>query len=165
MNFEYDQAGDRLVLMVIRALMAKYNVVGFEEEDFLQEGRIALWKAKETYQAQSKAKFETYASAVIRNRIVDYIRTQKGMLPEQFLQDKNGTEIEPADKTPVDPVFREILNEVLKEHCDKLERAIFNAYYQGYSYQEICKIFEISKKKVDNTIQNIHRLARSIYAD
>ena len=64
---------------------------------------------------------------------------------------------------PPDPVLWEILNKVLQEHCNQLERSIFNAYYKGYSYQEIGEIFEINKKKVDNTIQKILNLARSIY--
>ena len=47
-----------------------------------------------------------------------------------------------------------ILHEVL-DNCSEIEQAIFNAYFQGYSYQEICEIFGINKKKVDNTIQKI----------
>lgn len=155
MNFEYDGQYDRLVLKVIRALIRKYNIDGnvIDEEDLLQEGRIGLLKALETYQDRGKAKFETYASAVIRNRVLDYLRSTK--VDEQV----------PVE-TPVfppDPVLWEILNKVLQEHCNQLERSIFNAYYKGYSYQEIGEIFEINKKKVDNTIQKILNLARSIY--
>lgn len=161
MNFEYDRLEhDRLVRMVIRALIRKYGINGVDEEDLFQEGRLALLKAEKTYKQQNKAKFETYASVVIRNHILDFIRVQKGMP----LTD-DGTEPALPGVLPKDPVLWEILREVLKEHCNKLEQSIFNAYYKGYSYQEICEIFEINKKKVDNTIQKIYRLARSIYAD
>lgn len=158
MNFEFDQKDERLVRMVIRSLIRKYGIFDIDEEDLFQEGVLGFMKAKMTYREQSKAKFETYASIVIRNHVVDYIREQiKAPLPPE----------DPTlpGKLDPDPALWEILNRVLQDHCDKLEQSIFNAYYKGYSYQEICEIFEINKKKVDNTIQKIYRYARSIYAD
>ena len=158
MNIEYDQKDERLVRMVVRSLIRKYGLFDFDEDDLFQEGVLGLMKAKMTYQEKSKAKFETYASTVIRNHVVDYIREQvkDPLQPEE--------PVWPGKKDP-DPALWEILNKVLKEHCDKLEQSIFNAYYKGYSYQEIGEIFEINKKKVDNTIQKILKTARSIYQD
>jgi DNA-directed RNA polymerase specialized sigma24 family protein len=43
--------------------------------------------------------------------------------------------------------------------CNEIERAVFNAYLGGFSYGEIEKIFTINKKKIDNTIQKIKKLA------
>ena len=156
MDFEYELKDERLVRTVIRSLMRKYNIFSVDEEDLFQEGAVGLLKAKMTYKAQSKAKFETYASTVVRNHVLDYLREQnKEPIPPE------GSTV--PGKVDPDPALWEILNRVLKEHCDPLERSIFNAYYKGYSYQEICEIFEINKKKVDNTIQKILKLARSIY--
>ena len=158
MNFEYNQQDERLVRMVVRSLLRKYGIFGIDEEDLFQEGVIGLLKAKMTYKEQNKTKFETYASTVIRNRVLDVIREQskEPIPPEDTVA---------LGKTDPDPALWEILRKVLKEHCDQMECSIFNAYYTGYSYQEICEIFEINKKKVDNTIQKIYRYARSIYAD
>ncbi len=160
MNFEYDLQDKRLVRKVIRALIRKYDIFGFDEEDLMQEGVLGFIKAKTTYQAQGRAKFETYASTVIRNHVLDYIREQiKEPIKESILP----SDLAAVGQTDPDPVLWEILNQVLKEHCDPLERSIFNAYFKGYSYQEMCEIFEINKKKVDNTIQKILKFARSIY--
>ncbi len=158
MNFDYNQQDERLVRMVVRSLLRKYGILGIDEEDLFQEGVIGLLKAKMTYKEQNKTKFETYASTVIRNRVLDVIREQskEPIPPEDTVA---------LGKTDPDPALWEILRQVLKEHCDQMECSIFNAYYKGYSYQEICEIFEINKKKVDNTIQKIYRYARSIYAD
>ena len=156
MTFEYDLKDERLVRTVIRSLMRKYGIFGIDEADLFQEGAVGLLKAKMTYKEQGSAKFETYASTVIRNHVLDCIREQiKEPLPPE--------ESNLPGKTDPDPALWEILSKVLNEHCKPLERSIFNAYYKGYSYQEICEIFEISKKKVDNTIQKILKLARSIY--
>ena len=170
MNFNYDGQYERLVSMVVRALISKYEIagVGFDEKDLLQEGRLALLKAEKTYDKQSKAKFETYASVVIRNHVLDFIRGQKELSALESAGEtgkENAKNNEPPADLPTDPALWEILRGVLKNQCNDLERSIFNAYYKGYSYHEICEIFEISKKKVDNTIQKIYRAARAIYAD
>ena len=160
MNFEYDLQDKRLVRKVIRSLIRKYDIFGFDEEDLMQEGVLGFIKAKTTYQPQGKAKFETYASTVIRNHVLDYIREQ---IKEPIKESIPPSDLAAVGQTDPDPVLWEILSQVLKDHCDPLERSIFNAYFKGYSYQEMCEIFEINKKKVDNTIQKILKLSRSIY--
>ena len=161
MNFEYGQEDERLVRTIFRNLIHRYRIFGIDEEDLVQEGSLAFLKAKVTYQVRGKAKFETYAYVVIRNHVFDYIRKEKKLpLVEPGSDDPMFPGVQPKDTA-----LWEILREVLKNHCNDLERSIFNAYYKGYSYHEICEIFEISKKKVDNTIQKIYRAARSIYAD
>ena len=96
---------------------------------------------------------------VIHNRIVDIIRTHKEEL-SVLTEDVTADNQHSADKEELLKILHEVL-----DNCTEFEKAIFNAYFQGYSYQEICEIFGINKKKVDNTIQKIHRLARSIYSD
>ena len=158
MVYEYE----RMVRTIARGLMRSYDVVGLDEEDLVQEGMIALLKAQQTYNEKSNAKFETYASVVIRNRIIDVIRSYKVIEPIKATEPTVGEDFD-SSGNHVEELLK-ILHEVLQK-CSDVEKAIFNAYFQGYSYDEICKIFSINKKKVDNTIQKIHRLARSIYVD
>ena len=151
MNYEHE----RLVRMIIR----RFEITGISEDDLFQEGMLALLKAEKTYKKQNGAKFETYASVVIRNHIIDVMRTQKDEpigLNEDITVDDQHSDTQAE--------LLKILHEVL-DSCNQFERAIFNAYFQGYSYQEICEIFGISKKKVDNTIQKIRKLAKANYAD
>ena len=59
-------------------IYTKYSVpVGLlscDQEDMLQEGRIALMKASETYEAEAGAGFLTYAARLVHNALVDHIR-------------------------------------------------------------------------------------------
>ena len=155
MNYEHE----RLVRAIIRTVIRKFEVSGIAEEDLFQEGMLALLKAERTYKADVGAKFETYASVVIHNRIVDVIRMHKED-PIDLTEDITPDNQQNNDKEELLKILHEVL-----DNCTEFEQAIFNAYFQGYSYQEICEIFGINKKKVDNTIQKIHRLARLIYAD
>ena len=155
MNYEHE----RLVRAIIRTVIRKFEVAGIAEEDLFQEGMLALLKAERTYKPDAGAKFETYASVVIHNRIVDVIRTHKED-PIDLTEDITADSQQSGTKEELLKILHEVL-----DNCNDFEKAIFNAYFQGYSYQEICEIFGINKKKVDNTIQKVHRLARSIYAD
>jgi RNA polymerase sporulation-specific sigma factor len=142
---------------LVRVIVRRFGNTGIAEDDLFQEGMIALLKAKKTYDEHQGVKFETYAAAIIRNRLIDIVRgkrlrtetesggTQADMLTGRTLQD----EVELIEKN-------ELLQEVLDE-CSEIERAVFNAYFQGFSYSEICKIFAINNKKIDNTVQKIKK--------
>ena len=158
---------ERLVRLIVR----KFDQTGLDEEDLIQEGMIALLKAENTYDPSKGAKFETYANIVIQNRLIDYLRknkmngkrTEENQEPEQiiYLNWEPGTPVK-NDEEIAD--MREIVEQVLAE-CHEIERAIYHAFFQGYSYQEICNIFNIDKKKVDNTIQKIKKRVKLLYED
>lgn len=44
------------------------------KEQATQEGSIGLWKACQTFEDKSTAKFSTYATVCVRNAIIDYLR-------------------------------------------------------------------------------------------
>lgn len=46
-------------------------------EDLLQEGRIALVRAARTWQAESGTQFRTYATNVVRNAMVNFLKAQR----------------------------------------------------------------------------------------
>ena len=61
-----------LVYSIIRRLQYVPSIV--DEDDLLQIGRIALWKALETYDDQTPC-FSTYAYKTIYTDIISYLRT------------------------------------------------------------------------------------------
>ena len=131
------------------------------EQDLKQEGLVALLKAARTFREDKGAKFETYASTVIHNRMIDVVRKEKSdrvisiqdndacvnTTPEQIFWGKErGQEIARA----------------LKRQCSDIELAIYKSHYLGRSYSEIAFTFGIQKKKIDNTIQKVKKI---IYSD
>ena len=48
-----------------------------------------------------------------------------------------------------------------KDKIPELERAIFNSYIEGFSYEEMGRIFELNRKKVDNIVQKVKRIIKS----
>lgn len=143
-----------LTEIVVKKIMQNYRVsgLGLTEQDLVQEGMIALIRAKRTYDESQGVKFETYASICIRNRVIDLIR-KYGNAPVTH------EIIETQSEDGFDRIEREeILARVLSA-CSELERRIFELYMQGYSYRETSGKLIISTKKIDNTMQKIKKEA------
>ena len=151
---------ERLVRIQVRRFYIP-NGAPIDEDDLFQEGMLALLRAEKTFDEQRGFKFETYASHVIYNHLLDEVR-------------KYNEEVEPLlpdaidDKTLEDKIEQQrklrLLRKVLAE-CSDIERAIFKAYWRGHSYKEIGDIFDVTPKKIDNTIQKIKNRVQSYNED
>lgn len=149
---------------LVRIQVRRFDISSSAEEDLFQEGMIALLKAEKTFDEERGVKFETYASHVIRNHLLDVLRKYK----------KSSDEEEPLlpdvtdDESLEDKIERQrklrLLRKVWAE-CSDIERAIFKAYWHGHSYKEICDIFDVTPKKIDNTIQKIKKRVQSYNED
>lgn len=61
--------------LVFKAVKGFYNSAsGVEMDDLMGEGNLGLIKAGRTYDGDT-AKFSTYATTVIKNQIIDYLRS------------------------------------------------------------------------------------------
>lgn len=154
---EIEQSNKRLVTILAR----KFTTSELSEQDLFQEGMIALLKAKQTFKADSGAKFETYASRCIHNRLIDVLRREHSKRPESESHDAadaTGQSLEDE----IDIIEKnDTIRRILREECTDIERAIFNSYIEGFSYEEMSKIFELPRKKIDNTIQKIRSKIKS----
>ena len=138
---------DRLV----RILARKFATSQIHEEDLYQEGMLALIKAEMTYKPESGVKLETYASRVITNRFIDLMRKQTDK-PDELNEDTQS-----GDFNLDDEVNLLEIKKILREQINDIERAVFNSYVEGFSYEEIGAIFELPRKKIDNIVQKVKR--------
>lgn len=148
---------NRLVAAVVR----KFARSHVSEQDLHQEGMLALIKARTTFNPDAGVKFETYASRVITNRIIDVLRKQRDAAPGRFAGSETSADQIPADFSMENEVNLLEVKRFLRERCTEIERAVFNSYIEGFSYSEIGKIFELTPKKIDNIIQKVKRLIKS----
>jgi RNA polymerase sigma factor (sigma-70 family) len=139
----------RIVVILARKFAHSHE----DEEDLIQEGMLAYYRAQQTYKPDQNAKFETYASRVITNRFIDLARkrhTDTSFDEEHALADTNFD-----DAVDISEIKR-----VLSQNVPDLERAIFNSYIEGFSYEEIGKIFDLTPKKIDNTVQKVKKIIK-----
>jgi RNA polymerase sporulation-specific sigma factor len=150
---------------MVTIIARKFVGGNLTEQDLVQEGMISLLRAHDTFNVDGGASFETYATRVIRNRLIDIIRRQKGRGFVDYSGDLSDIVAERKYDPQVEEEFLEkssLIKKILAQLPD-VERAIFNSYAQGYSYDEIVKIFDISKKKIDNTVQKVRKLVRESF--
>ena len=140
---------------IVRILARKFATARVQEDDLYQEGMLALIKAEMTYKPESGVKLETYASRVITNRFIDLLRKSGDSLRESSQMLNEDTQS--GDFNLEDEVNLIEIRNILRDQISDIERAIFNSYIEGFSYDEIGVIFELPRKKIDNIVQKVKR--------
>lgn len=152
------------------AVSRSYFLTGGDEEDLYQIALIALLEATRTYDASRGAEFKTYASACMRNRILDAVRSAgafknaplNNSLRIEDDEARDGglavVDIASPDLSPeqqyiakeAEEAFFDALSGVLGER----DLAVIRLYLASVPYKEISSKLGISQKKVDNTLYN-----------
>ncbi|MCL2228289.1 MAG: sigma-70 family RNA polymerase sigma factor [Firmicutes bacterium] len=139
---------------LVRVLARKYANSQNEEEDLFQEGQIAYLRAIQTFDESKNIRIEAYATRIIKNRFIDLLRKKR-----DTSQDVD-SESASAEYSLDQRVSLIEIKQILATHIADIDRAIFNSYIEGFSYDEISKIFDLPKKKIDNIIQKVKRAIR-----
>ena len=150
---------------------------GYELNDLIQEGLLGLNNAIQDFKHQKNVKFITFASVCIERQIQSFIRNvtrQKHRALNESLSIDNDIKgrplldilfdpqnLNPEDSFINDEEEEELINGIKKILTDK-EFEVFELRIQGFSYQEIAKLLNISTKSVDGTIYRIKNKINTI---
>ena len=145
--------------MLVR-LSSRYFIIGGDKEDLLQEARIALHKAVQTFDPALGKEFLPYAKICIHNHIISAIneaQAQKHAALNKSVQ-LDPTQIFSYD-SPMDVVIsREQLETVLARvhsRLSHLEKQVLFLYLDGQSYKKIAALLQITEKSVSNALCRI----------
>lgn len=152
-------------LNTINFIARKYSAEGYEQNDFVQEGLLALLYACRTFNENGSSGFKNYMSVVVERRFISIIRkssTQKAVPKSALVQlDDLGDTLEDLSQTPEELLMcREHLKMVLdklKNVLSKTEFEVVMLYGNGLGYKEIAKKLSISEKSADNALQRARR--------
>ena len=152
-------------LNTINFIARKYSAEGYEQNDFVQEGLLALLYACRTFDENGSSGFKNYMSVVVERRFISIIRkssTQKAVPKSALVQlDDLGDTLEDLSQTPEELLMcREHLKMVLdklKNVLSKNEFEVVMLYGNGLGYKEIAKKLSISEKSADNALQRARR--------
>ena len=152
-------------LNTINFIARKYSAEGYEQNDFVQEGLLALLYACRTFDEKESSGFKNYMSVVVERRFISIIRkssTQKAVPKSALVQlDDLGDTLEDLSQTPEELLMcREHLKMVLdklKNVLSKTEFEVVMLYGNGLGYKEIAKKLSISEKSADNALQRARR--------
>jgi RNA polymerase sigma-H factor len=155
-------------LPMIRHILKNQNTVGFDYEDYLQEGAIGLLKAIEEYDSvHYSIKFSTFAYICILRRIYNTIKqslTKKALLTTRALS-LNATLSEDDSRTILDGVadnsgepFAQIEDDwigrkidlIIRVYLSPVEYRVVKLILQDYTLSDIQKQLALSIKVIDN---------------
>lgn len=153
---------------IIDVILRRFLPSKIHDEDYIQIGKIALWKASLTYDGSTK--FETYASRVIRNALVDECRkenrTKRIRDTLSFYQkcsNDNDDDITLEDVIPA-PEEKHIDDEGLKKDFSDEERIVLSMKASGYKYREITAKIHLSNFSISKIIHKAKgKVEDSIY--
>lgn len=163
---------------LVKMRSGPYFIAGAGEDDLLQEGRIGLYKAVRSYNADKQAGFKTFAGLCIVRQMISAVKssTRKknqplnryisvhSVLPggdeEQeenrydFIEDvKNGNpESIMIEKEDAHGMVAEISALLSRFECEVLD-----LYLGGLSYRKIAAYLQKDPKAVDNALQRIKK--------
>lgn len=149
----------------IRFIARKYSAQGYEQNDFVQEGLMALLYACKTYDAHGGSSFGNFVSLIVERRFISIFRSSqsKKAVPDAMLVriDGIGEELTDYVATPEEQlVYKEQLSQVLKRLHALLsarEYEVLMLFASGLSYSKISQQLNISEKSVDNALQRARR--------
>lgn len=140
-------------------VQAKYQ--GVDMNDFLQEGRIAVVKALNSYDPNSVSLFYTYVTICINRHFVSYCRNLSSTkntplnysVSDDCLYDIGDFSFEPVeylnDRLKDDIVIRE------KNSLKFIDSNIFELRFNGFSYKEIGELLDVSCSVVSRRLCKI----------
>ena len=158
----------RMIYSIINEYELNYGDYQVSADDLYQEACIALYEACFAFKDTKEAKFSTFVYTVIKRRIQRCYKTYKGRYMNEAYSIDN---IEVVDHYKEmesryvydNPVEYHRLNETREqilrsaERLSEEDRAILLMRMEDYSYAEISKKLNISRKRIDNRLSKLRR--------
>lgn len=161
-----------LVEMKAKKQYSKIQNAGYDLNDLIQEGMIGLSKAIKDYSEDKNVKFYTFANICIERQILSFIRdvnrNKHQILNKSISIDasndatgltlldllNNDSSLNPEDEFILMEEQEELKQKIHKILTDK-EKDVFDLRLEGFTYQEIAMLLNMTIKAVDGTISRI----------
>lgn len=144
--------------MVLR-LASDFVSNGFELDDLIQEGEIALFSAVQSYSVD-KSSFRTFAQLCVSRAISSYVKSAAvaKRIPRGLIDPIEDTDF--SDEASPESIviekedYKDLTNRI-KLTLSELEYKVLCEFLQGSSYADISRKVGISAKSVDNALRRV----------
>lgn len=153
-------------------------LIGGDNDDLIQEGMIALYKAIRAYDTTRKeSSFLSYATLCIEHQLYNVIKganrlknsplntyisldlpmsTRDGDIGRETLKDTLTTgELTNPEDIVIDKENVTDLESAFTKHLSPLEQQVVSLYINGSNYQQIAQELNRTPKSIDNALQRI----------
>ena len=159
-KYEYLQVLINRYMPYVISVASRYRAGGFDTEDFIQEGTLAIFSAVKAFDS-SKASFKTFVTLCINRAMTSALTRVAGAnrhIPEGLISPID--EIELPDVSSPESIFIEKesyndLEHTIKQELSDFEYQVLCEFLSGKSYAEIADALSVSAKSVDNALKRI----------
>jgi len=161
-----------IVINMAKEYFSTNNNLGLEINDLIQEGRVGLNNAINTYSDAKETLFFTYALACIEKKMQSALvaakRNKNKILNESVSIEKMTTDIQVdylkslsdgnifnPENLVINKLEQKDLIEEIKNNLTKLEKEVFALKICGFDYKEIAVKLDKEPKQIDNALQRI----------
>lgn len=148
------------------------NKAGIELSDLIQEGMVGFSNAIKNYDEMNGVMFFTYAKTCIERKVISTV-ISAGRLKNRILNESISlnAQMDYNEQAVIDPYLSDNrmnpevllmsseeeteLQKKIYQLLNDQERQVLELKVSGFSYQEIAKLLDLNKKKIDNTMQKI----------
>lgn len=143
---------------LILSLAKKYSSMCYvrvrDDDDFVQEAKMAFYTAIMTYSDEKNVTFGAYAKVCIRNKLVSLLRAINSKKRKKSIENEASYSNTPQDYLVKNELEKKLF--FLAEKClSSYEREIFIYYLNGDKATEISKKTGNSVKSINNAIYRI----------
>ena len=125
-------------------------------EDFLQEGRMAVWEATKKY--NGKTLFSTFAHTLVRNNLYNYVNKMKLFKERNLTIPLNELEVESKESVDQEDFF--ILDYMEKDPNTDI---LVDYFVLGFSQEETALRQGISQQRVSQIVREFQTDMREVY--
>ncbi len=144
----------------IISLASRYSAGGFDTDDFIQEGVVAIFSAVKAFNGE-KASFKTFVKLCIKRAMYSAFLRAAGSakhVPDDLILPIDDVDIADANSPETILIAKESYTDLennIKEQLSELEYQVLCEFLSGKSYVQIADALSVSTKSVDNALKRI----------
>lgn len=164
---------------LVRKKARTLYLIGGDNDDLIQEGMIALYKAIRAYDPKRESSFGTYATLCIEHQLYNVIKganrlknsplntyislyspmnTDIGSNSRETLADTlQPVELMNPEDIVIDKENVTDIESAIEKHLSKFEQQVVSLYIDGNDYQQIAAVLGKGPKSIDNALQRIKK--------
>lgn len=155
---------------VVWKMRHQYYIRNFDEDDWMQEARIAIHRAAQQYQQARACSFGAYYRLLLNNQIIDQIRRTQARkrCPEGEVLSLNVTDEETLSELRMVPISTldviAVREQVIAfgDICSNFEGQVFVELLAGYSPEGIARTLQVEIGPVANAVDRCRKKLRQL---
>ncbi len=159
-DYDYFQILINRYMPYVISVASRYKINGFDTEDFVQEGVLAIFSAVKKFDS-SKASFKTFVTICINRAIYSALSRVMGAakhIPQELItpiDDVVLTDLQSPENILIEKENYNNLENSIKKELSQFEYRVLSEFLLGRSYSEIAEKLSISTKSVDNALMRV----------